>query len=297
MKGKVAYVVADLEGSTGAWSRAHTLLGTPEWQEARVELTRDINAAAEALLEMGVKQVVVKDFHRTGYNLIPDYLDKRVKRVSGYYSGPAMGYGKLYGADFALFIGLHAAGGNRDGFLPHTLTSRIAEILVNGERLCESELFATVLAAFHVPVGFFSGCPVACREVARKMPWLATHEIAKDPEIYGDEKKRKDYILQKRQGLGARVKEMVHPEQNPLFAMKPPFDCRVIFHQEEEARRVNSWNFPREGKVLRFQTEQFLDLYQNLLKIAYFPKLAFQLRALVLPLTRLVWKIQSLKHL
>jgi D-amino peptidase len=297
MKGKVAYVVADLEGSTGAWTRAHTLLGTPEWQEARVELTRDINAIAGALLEMGVKGVVVKDFHRTGYNLIPDYLDRRVKLVSGYYAGPAMGYGKLYGADFALFVGLHAAGGNKDGFLPHTLTSRIAEILVNGERLCEAELFATVLAAFHVPVGFFSGCPVACREVARKMTWLVTHEIAKDPEIYRDEKKRKDYILQKRYGLGARVKEMAHPEKNPLFAMKPPFDCRVIFHQEDEARRMNSWNFPREGKVLRFQTEQFLDLYQNLLKIAYFPRLAFQLRALVLPLTRLVWKIQSLKHL
>jgi D-aminopeptidase len=169
--------------------------------------------------------------------------------------------------------------------------------LVNGERLCEAELFATVLAAFHVPVGFFSGCPVACREVARKMPWLVTHEIAKDPEIYGDEKKRGEYILQKRQGLSTRVKEMVHPEQNPLFAMKPPFDCRVVFHQEDEARRMNSWNFPREGKVLRFQTEQFLELYQNLIKIAYFPKLAFQLRALVLPLTRLVWKIHSLKHL
>jgi len=297
MKGKVAYVVADLEGSTGAWTRSHTLLGTPEWQEARVELTHDINAVAEALLEMGVKGVVVKDFHRTGYNLIPKYLDRRVKLVSGYYAGPAAGYGKLYNADFALFVGLHAAGGNRDGFLPHTLTSRIAEILVNGERLCEAELFATVLAAFKVPVAFFSGCPVACREVAQKMAWLVTYEIPKDPEIYGDEKKRQEYIRRKRQGLGAKVKELSHPEKKPLFAMKPPFDCRVIFHQEAEARRMNSWSFHQEGKVLHFQTEEFLDLYQNLLKIAYFSKLAFQLRALILPLTRVVWKIQSLKHL
>ena len=118
MKGKIAYVVADLEGSTGAWSRAHTLLRTPEWQEARVELTRDMNAVAGALYEMGVRGVVVKDFHRTGYNLIPKYLDQRVKLVSGYYTGPAVGYGNLHNADFALFVGLHAAGGNKDGFLP-----------------------------------------------------------------------------------------------------------------------------------------------------------------------------------
>jgi len=78
MKGKTAYLVADLEGSTGAWTKAHTLLGTPEWQEARLELTRDINAVAGSLLEMGVKGVVVKDFHRTGYNLILPRLDPRI---------------------------------------------------------------------------------------------------------------------------------------------------------------------------------------------------------------------------
>ncbi len=192
MKGKVAYVVADLEGSTGAWTKAHTLLGTPEWQQARVELTRDINVVAEALWERDAKAVVVKDFHRTGYNLIPQYLDQRVKLVSGYYSGPALGYGKLYGADFALFVGLHAAGGNERGFLPHTLTSGIAEIIVNGERVCESELFAAVLSEFHIPLSFFSGCPAACEEVSRKMNWVVTHAIAKDPEIYGDEKKRRE---------------------------------------------------------------------------------------------------------
>ena len=128
MNGRVAYVVADLEGSTGAWTKAHTLLGTPEWQEARVEMTRDLNAVAGALFERGVKGVVVKDFHRTGFNVIPDYLDQRVKLVSGYYTGPAVGYGKLHGADFALFVGLHASGGNAEGFLAHTLTSLKVEL-------------------------------------------------------------------------------------------------------------------------------------------------------------------------
>ncbi len=125
VKGQIAYVVADLEGSTGAWSKAHTLLGTPEWQEARVELTKDINAVAQSLFEEGVKEVIVKDFHRTGFNLIPKYLDKNIKLISGYYLGPAIGFGNLKGGNFALFVGLHASGGNERGFLAHTLTSRI----------------------------------------------------------------------------------------------------------------------------------------------------------------------------
>ena len=296
MKGKIAYLVADIEGSTGVWTKAHTLLGTPEWQEARLELTRDINAVAESLFEMEAKGVVVKDFHRTGYNLIPAYLDPRIKRVSGYYTGPAMGYGNLHGADFALFIGLHASGGSTKGFLAHTLTSRIAEIRINGRRICESELFAPVLSDFHVPVVFFSGCPAACREVSERMNWVVTCEVPKDPEIYSHEKRRQEYILQKRKELKRKVKEIIKPTQKPLFRMHPPFDCQVIFQEEAEARR-NPWKFPREGRTLYFETERFLDLYENLLKIAYFPKLAYQLRSLVLPLTRLIWKIHSWKHL
>jgi D-amino peptidase len=297
MRGKVAYIVADLEGSTGAWTKAHTLLGTPEWQEARVELTRDINSVVESLFEAGVKGVVVKDFHRTGYNLIPRYLDGRAKRVSGYYSGPAVGYGKLYGADFALFVGLHASGGNESGFLPHTLTSRIAEIRVNGKRICESELFATVLSAFHVPVCFFSGCPAACQEVEERMDWVITYAIPKEMEIYGDENRRRDYIARMREGLKKKIMEISNPKAMPLFALRPPFDCQVLFHEEAEARRMNPWGFSQQGRTIHFQAEQFLEFYQNLLKIAYFPKLAYQLRSIVLPLTRMAWKIQSLRHL
>ncbi len=60
---------------------------------------------------------------------------------------------------------------------------------------------------------------------------------------------------------------------------------------------MNPWGFSQQGKTIYFHTEQFGELYQNLLKIAYFPKLAYQMRSLVLPITRAVWKIQSLKHL
>jgi D-amino peptidase len=297
MRGKSAYIVADLEGSTGAWTKAHTLLATPEWQEARVELTRDLNAAAGALFERGVKGVVVKDFHRTGYNLIPAHLDRRVKLVSGYYTGPAVGYGKLHGADFALFVGLHAAGGNGKGFLAHTLTSRIAEILVNGERICESELFATVLSAFRVPLAFFSGCPAACQEVKERMNWVVTCAIPKDPLVYQDRNKREKFILQAREGLRQSILAIPTVEGLPLFAMKPPFDCRVIFQEEAEARKMNAWGFPQEGRIIRFHSEEFLEMYENLLKIAYFPRLAYTLRHLAIPLTRVVWRRQSLKHL
>lgn len=297
MKDQIAYVVADLEGSTGAWTKAHTLLGTPEWQEARVELTKDINRVAQSLFEEGVKEVIVKDFHRTGFNLIPKYLDKRIKLVRGYYLGPAIGFGNLREGNFALFVGLHASGGNERGFLAHTLTSRIAQILINGQRVCEAELFATVLSIFKIPLAFFSGCPAACQEVTEKMPWVVTYPVPKDPLVYQDQKKKEEHITKLRAGLFQNVKKITNPDKLPLFALRPPFECQVIFQEEEEAQRRNPWGFMREGKIIKFQADQFLEMYQNLLKIAYFPKLAYQMRFLVLPLTRLIWRLQSLKHL
>lgn len=296
MRGKVAYVVADIEGSTGVWTKAHTQRGR-EWQEARVELTLDINAVAEALFERGVRQVIVKDWHRTGFNIIPAYLDSRIKLVSGYYVGPALGYGNLYGANFALFVGLHAASGNPQGFLAHTLTSRIAEIALNGKRVCESELFATVLSDFRVPVCFFSGCPAACAEVQERMPWVMTQAIAKNPDIYRNPEMRREYIRRMRAGLKAKIGEIPdHPQDLPLFRMEPPFDCRVIFHDEDQARKMNPWAFPREGNVIHFRSDHFLEFYENLLKISYFSKWTFRLRSLALPLSRIVWKIQARKH-
>jgi D-aminopeptidase len=244
-----------------------------------------------------VKGVVVKDFHRTGYNLIPAQLDRRVKLVSGYYTGPAIGYGKLHGADFALFVGLHAAGGNAKGFLPHTLTSRIAEILVNGKRICESELFATVLSAFRVPLAFFSGCPAACQEVKERMSWVVTCAIPKDPLVYQDRNKKEEFILRARDGLRKSILAIPTVEGLPLFAMRPPFDCQVVFQEEAEARKMNAWSFPQEGRIIRFHSEEFLEMYENLLKVAYFPRLAYLLRHLAIPLTRVVWRMRSLKHL
>jgi D-amino peptidase len=297
MKGKTAYVLADIEGSTGVWTKAQTQKGRP-WQEARVALTEDLNAVAQALFERGAGRIILKDWHRTGFNIIPSDLDPRIHLISGYYAGPAIGFGDLHGADFALFVGFHASSGNPQGFLPHTLTSRIAEIVVNGQRICEAELFASVLSRFRVPVCFFSGCPAACDEIKERMPWVVTYPLPKDPQIDSDPRLRNQYIQKMREGLRAKIHEIPdHPETLPLFAMAPPFDCQVYFHDEDQARRMNPWNFPQQGKSLLFHAASFPELYENLLKIAYFTRWTYRLRKVLLPLSRTLWRIQARKHL
>jgi len=217
MKGKTAYVVADLEGSTGAWTRAHTLLGTPEWQEARVEVTRDINAVFRGPLRKRGQSGGGEGFSPHGiqsHSPVPrqegDARFRLLHRAGGGFREPSW-------ADFAFFVGLHASGGNQDGFLPHTLTSRIGEIRVNGKRICEAELFASVLAPFGVPVVFFSGCPAACREIEERMPWVAVCPVPKDPLVLRDASKKRETISRMRERLREKVREMPDPKDPPCF--------------------------------------------------------------------------------
>ena len=118
-------IIADIEGSSGCWNYAASSFMTDQWCKACVDMTRDVNAVTHALLDAGVEQITVKDFHRTGFNLLPEMIDPRVKIVSGYRRKPVPGIGDPDEARAVVFLGMHAASGT-GGFLAHTLPAGTA---------------------------------------------------------------------------------------------------------------------------------------------------------------------------
>ena len=100
----------------------------------------------QALFDCGVEQIRVKDFHRTGCNLLPELIDDRAEIIHGYRAGPVPGIGDPGQAEAIMFLGMHAASGT-DGFLAHTLTSRILQLEMNGAPLPEIQLLAASIAA------------------------------------------------------------------------------------------------------------------------------------------------------
>ncbi|MFZ0612130.1 MAG: M55 family metallopeptidase, partial [Desulfobacterales bacterium] len=169
-------IVADIEGSSGCWSKKASAFKTPEWVDACADMTRDVAAVVRALLDDGVRRVIVKDFHRTGYNILPELIDPRARVVQGYRKDPVPGIGDPGTAAAVLFTGMHAASGS-GGFLAHTLTSRIRRLEVNGELVPEVYLFAGSLAPWGVRPVFFSGCPVACNQARDIIPAIGTYLI------------------------------------------------------------------------------------------------------------------------
>lgn len=258
------FIIADIEGSSGCWSRRASEFRTHEWARACVDMSLDINAAASALFDAGVKEVFIKDFHRTGYNLLPELIDRRAHIIHGYRKGPVPGIGDHRGAGMLLMIGMHAASGS-DGFLAHTLTSRIARLEVNGKLMCEAELFASSLAPFGVRPLFISGCAVACRQAGESIPGIQTCVIDKSggPVAFQrDEWRRR---------LSAGAVESLDNRQAAPYLPEGPFSARVTMRDGGSAARrlARRWKLDHAGDVIALEAADIASLYLALIRMCY----------------------------
>jgi D-amino peptidase len=237
---------------------------TRDWARACVEMTRDANAVAQALFNCGVEHIQIKDFHRTGYNLLPERIDDRAEIIHGYRDGPVPGIGDPGGAEGIFFMGMHAASGT-DGFLAHTLTSRIEQLEVNGKPLAEVELFSSSLAPFGLKPIFFTGCPVACEQAATAIENIVVYPIDK---AVG--RQRFD-VASWRSGL---AKAAVATLENGLTApYRPagPFRALVKMRDGEAAARkvAKRWKLDRRGNEILINAGDMQVLYMQLIRICY----------------------------
>jgi len=261
---KNVLIIADIEGSSGCWNYRASSFKTLEWVQACVEMTRDVAVVVEALFDNGVHTITVKDFHRTGYNLLPERIPKRARVVSGYKSGPVPGIGNPEQAEAVLFLGMHAASGT-DGFLAHTLTSRVSRLQRNGEPLPEVALFSASLASFGIRPIFFSGCPVACAQAQDIIPGIQTYEIDKS---CGPERFEADIW---RRGLALSAVRSLTNHHTAPYRPEGPFDAVVTLRDGESAARkiAGRWGFRRQGMNIFISRSTMSALYLDLVRICY----------------------------
>jgi len=88
---KKILIIADIEGSSGCFDYASASFMGKGWPRACLEMSLYINAIVVVLFDAGVRQVYVKYFHRTGYNLFPHHIDPRVILIQRYSKGPSPG--------------------------------------------------------------------------------------------------------------------------------------------------------------------------------------------------------------
>jgi len=257
-------ILADLEGSSGCWSYKASSFLTDEWCRACLEMSRDISTVVSALFKAGVKTITIKDFHRTGYNLFPELIDSRATLISGYRRGPVPGIGNPQNAQAVMFLGMHAASGS-DGFLAHTLTSRIARLEVNHRLLAEIELFAASLAPWGIRPVFFSGCPVACKQANAVIQNLDCFAIDKSRGI-----DKFDYNAWRSELAQAVVKSLTNHRTIP-YEPAGPFNATVTMRKGKDmaTKLAHRWKFERAGAQIQIHSANMEQLYLKLIRLCY----------------------------
>ena len=175
MEKKRFYIGVDCEGVACAVGIPGQNLGDGEnYAFAARQATREADAAARALFDMGAEEVIVWDNHHSGVNLDYGLLDPRCKILLGSgHHGRFPRIDESFGG--VLFIGYHAREGSRPAVLAHTYSSAAYHrYSINGTPVGEMEIDAAFAGKAGVPVIFAASDDIGAAQARESFPWAET---------------------------------------------------------------------------------------------------------------------------
>jgi D-amino peptidase len=172
----VKFIVAvDCEGVAGAvGAPGGTLNSSPNWEFARLQATREADAAARGLFAGGATQVIIWDNHGGGVNLHYDQLDERCDIALG--SGFAHRWPGL-DQTFAgvVLVGYHAMDDTEDGVMAHSFSSATYQWMkVDGREVGEIEIDAAMAGEHGVPLVLVASDDQAVAQARHSFPDIET---------------------------------------------------------------------------------------------------------------------------
>jgi len=173
------YISADIEGVAGIshWDEARKEHAT--YQEFRAAMTEEVVAACDGATVAGATEILIKDAHGTGRNIMAGRLPTSARLIRGWSGHPLAMVQELDKSfDALLFIGYHSKAGTQDNPLAHTLTLQIASLRLNGEVCSEFRLHSYAAALYGVPAVFISGDKGICAEASGLIRSIGTAAVS-----------------------------------------------------------------------------------------------------------------------
>ena len=177
-KGLKVFIGADMEGLSGVVSSRECSSSGPDYNYFREIMTREVNAAIEGALAAGAAEILVRDGHGSGTNILPELLHKKAKLLRSWSGGPkSMMEGIDETFDAVVFIGYHAKAGTPDGIVAHTMSGNVIDVSINGVSLPEAGINALIAGSYNVPVVFASGDKALCNQVKELFGEVETYAV------------------------------------------------------------------------------------------------------------------------
>ncbi|MDL2318768.1 M55 family metallopeptidase [Eubacteriales bacterium OttesenSCG-928-A19] len=235
---KKLFISADIEGTTGIANWDETEYGQRDYDYFRRQMSREVAAACEGALEAGYEDVLVKDAHSTGRNIIPELLPESARILRGWTQELFVmmaGLDKTY--DGVVFTGYHSAAEVPANPLSHTMNGKNNHVRINGELASELMINCMTAAMVGVPVFCVTGDRGLCEWIQSVNPNIMTVPVS---EGMGNASMSIHPNLAVRR-IRETVKEAVKQQKEKcMFPLPAHFDVEINYKQHFDAKNA-SW--------------------------------------------------------
>ena len=180
------YLLAvDLEGAHGVVGEPYKGLipGMEEYDKAVENVTKEVNAAIEALFVAGATKVFVWDNHGNLDNLDFAKVDPRAEKIKPKSNSVGrLDFLREHPIKAMLFIGYHSREGSLNGVLAHTYSSQsIQYYKIDGKQVGEFDIDGIIAESFDVPSVFLASDDVCAGQFLKTHPYatIAVTKIGK----------------------------------------------------------------------------------------------------------------------
>ncbi len=254
------FISVDMEGICGVINWDETSQGGLDYPLFRKLMTQEANAAIEGALAAGATEILVRDGHDSGRNILPDQLRPEARLLRDWTYGPwsmMEGIDKTF--DAVIFIGYHARAGTPDAVLKHTMTTKLYDVILNGKKMPEAGINGAMAGYFGVPVVLVSGDQAIAqqaKELFGEVECVVVKEAIATAAIMLHPQKAQDLIRTKTTAALKRLKDF-----RP-YKLNPPYTLEVAFTDEALAQKA-SWipgAVRSSARSVSFTTNDFLEM-------------------------------------
>jgi len=245
------YITTDMEGISGIsnWRQVGMEGRCPEYEEGRILLTDEVNAAVEGAIAGGAKDIVVVDGHNYGHNFIAERIHPEVRYVSSPGSViVAQALDESF--DAVILLGYHAMAGTPGAILDHTQSSTAwFNYYLNGRKVGEIAQGAAIAGHYNVPVVFVSGDKAACKEAVDLLGNVETvavkEGLSRTSALMLPPAKARALIAD---GIERALKRL---DTFKPFKMKTPIEVKIEFQRTNDADRYQRMGWKRlDGRTV-----------------------------------------------
>ena len=244
------YIFADMEGISGICGSTFVSWESMNFPRARELMTREANLCVDACFAAGADEVIVRDGHGGGLNMLWEEFDCRAQLVQG--DTPGVRFAGIEGSDGVILLGYHAMAGTPGAHLEHTYSSAtIQNLWMNGRRVGEFAIDCVIAGEHGVPVIMTSGCDKLAAEARDFSPEVVTCEVKRSLSLQGTLQFPADQVEEAiRCGVKLAVRKM-RAGAIPTITCSP-----VTLRSEWVERKAPSRYGGRIGEVTRPTAEE-----------------------------------------